>query len=331
MRWYRSAALVVLLFLTVPLMAAANPGDTDEPEVSPAGPDCTAAVVIKAPDFVAARATILAAASRHLARLLHTQIIVNAKGKKHGWLQFEMPADQLAALIPEVRAAGTLYSEHMGTANRISQFEEAGRRIEELHKHEQRLEKLLDNPRRLRGSDILYIQDRLYNAEVNQVLLEQERADLERGSRESALQVEIFEPGSLPSPRSLAVNLGQRFRSSWRLAKNDLDRRLDRAATGAAYLLVFSPLWVVPVTAVLVLTLWLGLRIRRWLRRRPRLLDLRPAWARLQPILTTGAARLTMIGASAARLTRIGGRIPATVAPEAPAADPGPDDTPAPS
>jgi hypothetical protein len=212
-------------------------------------------VAVKVTDFDIARQQVLDAALRQGAELLRSRTEVNYQGKKHGWVWFRVAADRLPLLLPAVRGVGKLYAENLSTAEHASEYEELARRVDRLHEHQQRLVALLESPRRLRGSDILYIQERIFRAGVDEGTLRQRRVDLERAARVNTLAVELFEP----EPRR-AMDLGNYYASSALRARTALYRLLARALTLGAYALIFAPVWVPAVILA-----WVA---RRWLRRR---------------------------------------------------------------
>jgi hypothetical protein len=218
-------------------------------------PTRTGMIAVKVIDFDAARQRVLDAALQQGAELLKSRTEVNYQGKKHGWIWFHVAADRLALLLPVVRSAGKLYAENVATAEHASEYEELARRVDRLQEHQQRLAALLQSGRRLRGSDILYIQERLFRAGVDEGSLRQRRVDLERAARVNTLAVELFEP----EPRR-AMDLGNYYAGAALRARMGLYRLLARALTLGAYALIFAPVWIPALLAAFL--------ARRWLRRR---------------------------------------------------------------
>jgi hypothetical protein len=216
-------------------------------------------VAIKVARFEDARPLALAAAFKHGGELLDARTETDFQGKRHGWLRFRLPSDRLSLLIAEIRSVGKLYSEKIETADHASEHEELERRVGRLREHQQRLDRLLSSSRRLRGSDILYIQERLFRAGVDEGLLLQRRLDLERGAQSCTLVVSLFEP---EPPRSM--DWGDWYAGAALRAKTDLLRVLARATTAGAYALFFAPFWL----PALLLAVFVG----RWLWRRGRAL-----------------------------------------------------------
>ncbi len=220
-------------------------------------------IVVKVAGFDAARQQVLNAAGAQGAEMLAARTLVDIKGRKHGWLQFRLPAARLPALLGAVQGFGKLYGENVATTDHASEYEELARRIVRLQQHETRLTGILQSGRRLRGGDLLYVQERLFRASVDESLLAQRRADLERDTQVNIVQIEMFEPGALP-PGALPTqpNLSHWFVQAAGLARAHLNRLMARGATAGAYALVYAPLWLPALIA--------GLLLLRafWLRRR---------------------------------------------------------------
>jgi hypothetical protein len=221
-------------------------------------------IVLKVVDYDPARERVLGAALQQGAALLGSRTEVNFEGKKHGWLRFRLAADRLPLLLPSVRTVGKLYAESIRTGDDTSQYEELGRRIVRLREHQQRLAGLLESPRRMRGSDILYLQERLFRAGVDEGQLLQRRVDLERAGRIGTLVVELFEA----EPRR-AMDLGNWYAGAMLRARTALYRNIAHAVTAGAYALAFAPFWIPGLVVAVVLG--------RWLWRRGRLIAARVA------------------------------------------------------
>lgn len=233
-------------------------------------------IVVKVAAYEDARRLVLAAAQSQGAEMLGARTLVDAKGHKHGWLRLRLPATRLPLLLASVGTAGKLYGENVTTTDYASEYEELARRITRLREHEARLSGILGNGRRLRGGDLLYVQERLFRASVDESLLAQRRADLERNTQVNTLMVELFEPGFLPASvhPSGPASPARWFPQALALARTHLNRLLARGITGAAYALVYAPLWLPALLA--------GLMLLRALWRRRRSFALRMQAAALQ-------------------------------------------------
>lgn len=257
--------IAVILLLSPALLAFADGDDYGSGQQSTVyGPiqSATAAVVdLKVANFEAARQSITKAALGDGAGLVDMHTWVDLKGKKHGWIRFSVPSDRLAALLPQVYGLGKLYSEKMETTDYRSDSDQLAGRIAALQRHETRLESLLNSNRRMRGSDLLYIQERLFRADVDTGMLQQQRADMANAQGSASLLVELFEPGTLPVAPSGRIDLKKWFAASLARARSEASRQLARGATAGAYALVFAPVWV-PLVVAACLILWLLWRLR---------------------------------------------------------------------
>lgn len=252
--WGRSGVLVALLGA----FTLATAGQGQAPML-----DRSATIVLKVPDYDAARVQVLDAGRLRGAKLMDAKTEVNGKGQKHGWVHLRLSADRMPGLLPALGSVGKLYSEKIQTADHVSEYEELARRVTRLQQHEGRLSGVLQSPRRMRGSDVLYLQERLFRASVDESLLSQQRLDLERSAQTSTVLVDLFEPGTMPAEQAAGpVNLGGRFVGAAGLARAGLSRQMARGATALAYALVYAPFWL----PVLLLAL-VGLRLL-WVYRR---------------------------------------------------------------
>jgi hypothetical protein len=249
-------ASIIALALTALADPAAGQGAADVPLRMPSR---GGTVAVKVSDYDAARESVQRAALRQGAELLDARTEVSFQGKKHGWMRFRLAADRLPLLLTAIHAAGKLYAENLTSAEHASEYEELERRIGRLREHQQRLAAVLESKRRLRGSDILYLQERLFRAGVDEGMLLQRRLDLERSARVSTLVIELFEP----EPRR-TLDLGNYYAGAALQARLALHRLLARGLTAGAYVVAFAPFWI----PALVLVCALFLRIRLWRRRR---------------------------------------------------------------
>ncbi len=258
------------LLLCAALLLTALPGRTQTlpgPNPSAQMLSRAATLALKVNDYDTARAQALEAAEARSAELLDAKTLVNEKGKKHGWLRLRVAAAQLPKLLADLPPLGKVSAENVATTDQLSDFEALGRRVERLQQHEQRLGGVLQSPRRMRGSDILYLQERLFRASVDESLLSQQRIDLERSAQGSTLLVELFEPGALPPGVPQPVDLLAWFARAAAIAQTTRDRMLARGATAAAYAAVYAAFWVPAALAGLVLIALLWRRCRALLAR----------------------------------------------------------------
>lgn len=216
-------------------------------------------IILKVNDFEAAREQVLDLARQHGGKLSDSQTRVNYQGKKDGWLLFRLDACELDALTKAVRSVGKLYSEHMQASDQTSYYETLGRRIGLLTKNEQELLGFLHRPKQMRGSDILFVQYRLFQSRVEASDAEQEKLALERGALRSTLRVSLFEP----YPKK-AFDLGNwRAHGAYR-AKTAFVTFAGKLVTSAYFALWFAPLWIPVLVSVLFILRWGTRRLRTW-------------------------------------------------------------------
>ncbi len=220
-------------------------------------------ITLKVDNFDDARRQIIAAAQEQGATLADARVEVNGKGRRHGWLRLSLPAENLTPMLAAVRASGKLYSENIITNDRASEYEDLGRRVIRLREHQARLDALLQNGRRLRGSDILYVQERLFRAGVDEGMLLQRQTDLSRAGGASSVVVALFEPVPVSATARARVDLANGWASGRERASWTLQRNLARGATASAYALVWSPLWLPALIIALLLLRFLGARWRQ--------------------------------------------------------------------
>jgi hypothetical protein len=238
----------------------------NSPDAAVGLPARGASIVVKVEDFAAAREQVLRSAAGTGAELVNAHTAVTDKGRRHGWLQFRLPSDRLPALLGSVAGIGRLYAEKVTTTDHVPEYEELARRAQRLQEHEQRLDGILDDRRRrLRGSDVLYVQERLFRASVDESLILQRRVNLERDARYCDTVVTLFEP--LPVNRTAAAERDLRTWSSraFGSAGGAFNRILSRGVTALAYIAVFAPLWGIVLVAALIGVYWLRKRLRVWL------------------------------------------------------------------
>jgi hypothetical protein len=201
-------------------------------------------IIIKVDQFEAARERILQALAIQGAQLLDAKTLVNEKGRKHGWITIRLAGDRLPDALPVVRSAGKLSAENITTWDHTSEYESLQRRADRLREHQTRLAGILSSERRLRGSDVLYVQERLFRASVDEGLLLQQREDFSRESRFCTLTIRLFEPMPTRTLDRLRLDVAGHYASAKARALSIVDRNRARAVTASAYALVFAPLWV---------------------------------------------------------------------------------------
>jgi hypothetical protein len=221
-------------------------------------------ITLKVPQFETARQQLLVAVKNNGGTVVGSDTNVSGDGRKHGWLRFAVPAYRFSIVLDAVRHCGTLFAERVAAHDGTAEYEGLGHRATRLREHETRLDNLLQSNRRLRGSDILYVQERLFRAGVDESALEQQQTEMTRQARVATIQVALFEPISIRKSDQARLNLTAHFQAAQSNAQRQVSALMGRAMTVGAYMAVFAPVWV-PCAVVLLLVLrWLWLRGRRW-------------------------------------------------------------------
>jgi hypothetical protein len=227
-----------------PIVVAAEPPNSAADVGAPSLTEQRATVVVKVAGYDAARGQIVERLAALGADLVGTWNGLDGKGRRHGWVRVSLPADQMAEAIGIVRASGMVFGERVDTTAETSECESIARRVEQLRAHEGRLAGILANERRLRGSDILFVQDRLFRAGVDEALLEQRRADILRDSQRSILTAELFEPTPTRVVDRERLDVAGHWERGRAHAMAAVDAVRARALTASAYAAVFAPVWI---------------------------------------------------------------------------------------
>lgn len=117
----------------------------------------------------------------------------------------------------------------------------------------------------MRGSDILYIQERLFRAGLDQESLAQERIDLARGADSANVLLTMFEPMPVKPMPKMPHTVGEHVAATFSTAWISFRRFGLGVTSDLAFLLVYAVVWV-PITIVA----WLVLR-KLWRQFKPRL------------------------------------------------------------
>ena len=218
-----------------------------------------AVLTIKVPDYTAASRQAEEAAGSAGRILLDARAEVREGGRCNGWMRLRIPADRPPRVVAEMRWLGIPFAEKLTTEDDISEYASLAKRADRLKEHEPRLAGVLTSDRRLRGSDILFVQERLFRASADESLLTQRRADLARKAGVSSLTVFFFEPAPTSTLGQAHLNLDTQFGHAQRRAFDLLMRFFWRVVTSSAYAVVFAPFWL----PVLLLLTVLGYALRR--------------------------------------------------------------------
>lgn len=90
----------------------------------------------------------------------------------------ELPRAEMDGLLADIRGIGKFAGDNLQTYDRTAEYEMLGRRVAALKQNEDELQRFLHSPRHMRGSDILYVQCRLYHARLETAHAAQEQENL---------------------------------------------------------------------------------------------------------------------------------------------------------
>ena len=124
---YRLALLITLLCALA--AGAACSGKEPAPAEPPAVLARSASIVVKVPDYQAARDRVVTLTRRFGGHLRQARTEVNLLGQKHGSLTLQLAATDLDRFVDELRKVGKLYSEHVQTTDRTSLYSRLEDRI----------------------------------------------------------------------------------------------------------------------------------------------------------------------------------------------------------
>lgn len=220
-------------------------------------------IILKVPDFQAARAKVMKLAGKHGAELREAQTEVNFSGGKHGEMMLQVNASRLDPLMDDIRRIGKLYSERVQTSDQTSHYDKLGQRSELLRRNEAELLQFVRSPRQMRGSDLLFVQYRLYQTRVEIANASQEQVDLSRGARRSLLHVMLFEPEPRQSFDWRSWNAHAMYR-----ANGAFQDKARKTLAGLYHVLWLAPFWVPPAAVLTIGGRWARRRYVRWRIRR---------------------------------------------------------------
>ncbi|MGC4044192.1 MAG: DUF4349 domain-containing protein [Armatimonas sp.] len=142
-----------------------------------------AALTLKVTNYSEAQAALAKLAGESGGGLSDGRTYVTEKGRRHGWVRLRLPQASLAKVLEKTYGVGTVVAEELNTDSQRIEHSELGIRADALHAHAGRLEGLLNSNRRMRAGDILYLQERLFRASVDEQLLRERQSNLEAAYR----------------------------------------------------------------------------------------------------------------------------------------------------
>jgi hypothetical protein len=153
-----------------------------------------AAISVKVPSYAEGQKELFALVQKHGGTEADRQRASSEKGRHSGWWRVLVPKSNLDAFLADVRKTGKVYGEKLSLEDRSEEYASLGHRAERLREHQKRLGGILQSTRRLRGGDILFVQERLFRASVDEDMLAQRRETLASTTGTSSVIVNFFEP-----------------------------------------------------------------------------------------------------------------------------------------
>jgi hypothetical protein len=216
-------------------------------------------IVLKVRDYNQARSRVMKLAAEWGAASPEEKSVVDFAGERHGDITLELDAAQLGPLMDDIRRLGKLYSEQVQTTDHTSYCQKLAKQVSLLQQNERELLVFLRGPRRMRSSDILFVQYRLYQSRVEAANAAQERADIVRRSQRARINVALFEP----EPRKTFDWSNWHAVASYR-AKGSFLYVTRKLVTGSYFMAFFAPFWI----PALLILFFGGRRLIRWTRQR---------------------------------------------------------------
>jgi len=264
-----AAVSIVLLTPLLPALAAGVSTDpaADVPRDSAGVSIRSGSIVLKVSDYDQARSRVMRLAGARGAVLHEESSEANFSGERHGNIILELDAAQFRPMMEDVRRIGKLYSEQVQTSDQTSYCQKLEKRISLLGQNEVELVAFLHSPRRMRGSDILFVQYRLYESRVRAADAAQERADTARRARKALINVALFEP----EPHKTFDWSNWHAVASYR-AKGSFLYVTRKLVTGFYLVAFLAPYWIPALLIVFFggrkLIRWTRQRLAAWLERR---------------------------------------------------------------
>lgn len=264
MKSFRIAFIAVFFILLTSLLptfsASVSSNPTTAVTLNSAGVAAqSGSIVLKVSDYGQARSDVMKHADTQGATLRDESSEANFNGERHGSIILDMDAVKLRPMMEGIRRIGKLYSERVQTSDQTSYYQKLEKRIALLKQNEGELLSFLHSPRRMRGSDILFVQSRLYQSRVESADAAQERADMARRARKASINVELFEP----EPHKTFDWSNWHATASYR-AKSSFLFVTRKLVTGLYMVVFFAPFWI----PILLVVFFVGRKLIRWMRQR---------------------------------------------------------------
>jgi galactitol-specific phosphotransferase system IIB component len=195
MRGIMKLKLSITILLYAAMTSAQAPSSISGPARAPVTKGSS--ITIKGSDFEVIRSSLKKLAENHNGRVTDSKTNVSSKGRKFGWFRLIVPAVELDSTMVDVRKVGKLIGEYTTSAPRQSELDELSLRSQSLNAHVNRLKSGLNDGRKLRGSDILYLQERVFRGETDVKLLRHESDKILSQIDNASIVVTAYEAGRM--------------------------------------------------------------------------------------------------------------------------------------
>jgi hypothetical protein len=207
----------------------------------------SSSVTLKVPKYSDAVASIRRSAEAHEGTVLGSSSQTNEKGGESGWIRLSVGSDQLAGLLGEVKALGKVFGERSTRTDHRNEIDELRKRSERLAEHTARLRGVLSGDKRMRGSDILFLQDRLLRATLDHDLLDLATEKLAHSGKQATVNLILFEPSNerLEGGESFGSQVKHRFQTGGRDLVQGVAGFLLWLVEKLLYVLILVPVYLI--------------------------------------------------------------------------------------
>ncbi len=153
----------------------------------------TASLTLKVEKFSQTQSQLEALLGKASAEIKSAESFRTEKGRRHGWFIISVPKENLESLVAEIRALGKPTAEVWNKQLRGNEIAAIDARVARLIQHEQRMQGMLSNGRKLRANDMLFIHDRVFRTATDEDRLKLEKEALISDSMTSAIMLTAFE------------------------------------------------------------------------------------------------------------------------------------------
>lgn len=241
----RAVPLIVFAVLAAPALAQGGVS-VGKPILERRG----GSITLKVPSYEEAKKKLKEIAASSGGRILDSETLVHQSGRKSGWISVSLPLDKLEAALSEARSLGTLYGENSSIQDFANQKKELLGRIERVKVHRARMLSMLNQGRRMRGSDMLYIQERIFNSELAEESMVRGVARLEQSAHTAGMNISFFEPAT--EMRVHSDSFKGHIAAAWDEGTKGLGKSIGSSLATLVNWLVYAPVWI----PLLLLGIW---------------------------------------------------------------------------